>query len=96
MDLAVGTDLAGTDMAEAADVVPAADLGQGVDLALDLPVGNAPSACGHSRQCCTDLHAPVDGDGGEDTPQGWLGLRLRVWHEWVGGERGAHRRQGSS
>ena len=66
MDLVAGTDLAGTDMAEAA-VVPAADLGQGVDLALDLPVGNAPSACGHRRQCCTDLRAPERGEvrGGE-------------------------------
>ena len=79
MDLVVGTDLAGTDMAEAADVVPAADLGQGVDLALDLPVGNAASACGHCRQCCTDLRAPerVEVSGGERGG------------EWVGGEGSA-------
>ena len=70
MDLAVGTDLAGTDMAEAADLVPASDLVPGADLAHDLPVGNAPSACGHRRQCCTDLRVPQSGGGGEDTQQG--------------------------
>ena len=72
MDLAVGTDLAGTDLAEAAarDLVPADDFVPGADMALDLPVGNAPSACGHRRQRCTDVRAPLGGGGGEDAPQG--------------------------
>ena len=77
MDLAVGTDLAGTDLAEAAVLGPAADLGPAdsaylgsADLARDLPVANASSACGHRRQCCIDVRAPLGGGGGEDAPQG--------------------------
>ena len=65
MDLAVGTDLAGTDLAEAADLGPAAE-----DLGPDLPVANASSACGHRRQRCTDVRAPLGRGGGEDAPQG--------------------------
>ena len=58
-------DLAGTDLAEAADLVPIppADLAEAADL-------DASSACGHRRQRCTDVRAPLGGGGGEDAPQG--------------------------
>ena len=37
------------------------------DLAADLDTS---SACGHRRQRCTDVRAPLGGGGGEDAPQG--------------------------